>query len=135
MAPVVTLKQLLLYILIKMSRHICTATLPGLKRDVLPIVPTSKSFKIKMDVQAVTSKVTTITKTVRWLQFPITPAYAFTDYRSQGQTIKLVIVDITTPLDGRRLSLFNLYVALSPIPFTYQAHLHTVIWLYLFFLL
>ncbi|KIM54526.1 hypothetical protein SCLCIDRAFT_1221915, partial [Scleroderma citrinum Foug A] len=38
-------------------------------------------------------------------QFPVTPAYAFTDYRSQGQTI---------PHSAHRgLSLFNLYVALS----------------------
>ncbi|KIM70349.1 hypothetical protein SCLCIDRAFT_36977, partial [Scleroderma citrinum Foug A] len=39
-------------------------------------------------------------------------AYAFTDYRSQGQTIPYVIVDIANPPTGG-LSLFNLYVALS----------------------
>ncbi|KIM60689.1 hypothetical protein SCLCIDRAFT_1216599, partial [Scleroderma citrinum Foug A] len=45
-------------------------------------------------------------------QFPVTPAYAFTDYRSQGQTILHVIVNIASlPTGG--LSLFNLYVALS----------------------
>ena len=38
--------------------------------------------------------------------------YAFTDYRSQGQTILYVIVDIASPPTGT-LSLFNLYVALS----------------------
>ncbi|KIM60952.1 hypothetical protein SCLCIDRAFT_123129 [Scleroderma citrinum Foug A] len=42
----------------------------------------------------------------------MTAAYAFTDYRSQGQTIPAVIVDIVTPPTGG-LSLFNLYVALS----------------------
>ncbi|KZT06428.1 uncharacterized protein LAESUDRAFT_653477 [Laetiporus sulphureus 93-53] len=36
----------------------------------------------------------------------MTAAYAFTDYRSQGQTITYVIVDITTP-PGGRMSLFN----------------------------
>jgi len=41
-----------------------------------------------------------------------TAAYAFTDYRSQGQTILYVIVDIASP-PSRGLSLFNLYVALS----------------------
>ena len=42
----------------------------------------------------------------------MTPAYAFMDYRSQGQTILHVIVDIASlPTGG--LSLFNLYVALS----------------------
>ena len=42
----------------------------------------------------------------------MTPAYAFTDYRAQGQTIPYVIVDIATPPTGG-LNLFNLYVALS----------------------
>ncbi|KIM52990.1 hypothetical protein SCLCIDRAFT_1223254, partial [Scleroderma citrinum Foug A] len=41
-------------------------------------------------------------------QFPVTPAYAFMDYRSQGQTIPHVIVDIASPPTGG-LSLFNLY--------------------------
>jgi ATP-dependent exoDNAse (exonuclease V) alpha subunit len=39
-------------------------------------------------------------------------AYAFTDYRAQGQTIPHVIVDIASPPMGT-LSVFNLYVALS----------------------
>ncbi|OAX36992.1 hypothetical protein K503DRAFT_694053, partial [Rhizopogon vinicolor AM-OR11-026] len=30
----------------------------------------------------------------------ITPAYAFTDYRSQGQTISHTIIDIGTPPTG-----------------------------------
>ncbi|KAF9025492.1 hypothetical protein BDZ89DRAFT_953776, partial [Hymenopellis radicata] len=42
----------------------------------------------------------------------ITPAYAFTDYRSQGQTISSVIVDLARPPSGK-LSLFNMYVAPS----------------------
>ncbi|KAJ6621872.1 hypothetical protein B0H10DRAFT_1670315, partial [Mycena sp. CBHHK59/15] len=42
----------------------------------------------------------------------LTGAYAFTDYRSQGQTLPHVFVDIATPPSGG-LSLFNLYVALS----------------------
>jgi hypothetical protein len=45
-------------------------------------------------------------------QFPVTPAYAFTDYRSQGQTLSHVIIDLATPPSGC-LSLFNIYVALS----------------------
>ncbi|KIJ58098.1 hypothetical protein HYDPIDRAFT_34496 [Hydnomerulius pinastri MD-312] len=31
---------------------------------------------------------------------PLTPAYAFTDYRSQGQTISHVLTDISTPPTG-----------------------------------
>ncbi|KAI0054550.1 hypothetical protein BV25DRAFT_1816911 [Artomyces pyxidatus] len=42
----------------------------------------------------------------------MTAAYAFTDYRAQGQTIPHVIVDIASPPSGG-LSLFNLYVSLS----------------------
>ncbi|KAH7925604.1 hypothetical protein BV22DRAFT_1010859 [Leucogyrophana mollusca] len=42
----------------------------------------------------------------------MTAAFAFTDYRSQGQTIPTVLVDIATPPTGG-LNLFNLYVALS----------------------
>ncbi|KIN92634.1 hypothetical protein M404DRAFT_114797, partial [Pisolithus tinctorius Marx 270] len=39
-------------------------------------------------------------------------AYAFTDYRSQAQTIEHCIVDIGTPPSGG-LTPFNAYVALS----------------------
>jgi ATP-dependent exoDNAse (exonuclease V) alpha subunit len=53
-----------------------------------------------------------ITRPVKRRQFPMTAAYTFTDYRSQGQTILLVLVDIASPPNGG-LSLFNLYVALS----------------------
>jgi hypothetical protein len=52
-------------------------------------------------------------KTVHHRQFPVTPVYAFTDYWSQGQTIKSVIVDVAKPPSGSGLSLFNIYVALS----------------------
>ncbi|KAI6116444.1 hypothetical protein F5141DRAFT_1267921 [Pisolithus sp. B1] len=52
-----------------------------------------------------------VTCTVKRRQFPITSAYAFTDYCAQGQTIPYVIVDIARPPTGV-LNLFNLYVAL-----------------------
>ncbi|KIN98835.1 hypothetical protein M404DRAFT_156721 [Pisolithus tinctorius Marx 270] len=45
------------------------------------------------------------------LQLPITPAYAFTDYHAQAQTLKHCIVDISTPPSGQ-LTLFNVYMAL-----------------------
>ncbi|KAG1720743.1 hypothetical protein EDB19DRAFT_1643082, partial [Suillus lakei] len=41
----------------------------------------------------------------------LTPAYSFTDYRSQGQTINNAIIDITTP-PTEALTPFNVYVAL-----------------------
>ncbi|KAJ7789627.1 hypothetical protein B0H14DRAFT_2943928 [Mycena olivaceomarginata] len=42
----------------------------------------------------------------------MTGAYTFTDYRSQGQMIPYVLVNIASPPSGT-LSLFNLYVTLS----------------------
>ncbi|KAG1720148.1 uncharacterized protein EDB91DRAFT_1005431, partial [Suillus paluster] len=42
----------------------------------------------------------------------LTPAYSFTDYRSQGQTINNAIIDIATPPTAG-LTSFNVYVALS----------------------
>ncbi|KAF8137248.1 hypothetical protein EV363DRAFT_1394800 [Boletus edulis] len=49
-------------------------------------------------------------KTVVRSQLPVTPAYAFTDYRSQGQTIRNAIIDIAPPPTGA-LTPFNIYVA------------------------
>jgi hypothetical protein len=54
-----------------------------------------------------------VQRLVRRLQFLITPAYAFTNYRSQGQTLRAAIIDIANPPSGGRLTLFNIYVALS----------------------
>ncbi|KZT08429.1 uncharacterized protein LAESUDRAFT_649386 [Laetiporus sulphureus 93-53] len=45
-------------------------------------------------------------------QYPIIVAYALTDYRSQGQTMKNMFIDMARPPTGK-LSLFNLYVVLS----------------------
>ncbi|KAG9093514.1 hypothetical protein FS749_014258 [Ceratobasidium sp. UAMH 11750] len=111
-STVVTLQHLPLYILVKLARHTHAINLPHLEAGVVPIVPASKNFKITMDVQK-GGQVTQSQRMVRRLQFPITPAYAFTDYRSQGQTIESVIVDITTPPSGKRLTIFNVYVAFS----------------------
>jgi ATP-dependent exoDNAse (exonuclease V) alpha subunit len=50
--------------------------------------------------------------TIERIQFPLTPAYAFTDFKAQGQTIESVIVDLAKPPSGG-LTGFNAYVALS----------------------
>ena len=50
--------------------------------------------------------------TVNRTQLPLTLAYTFTDYRSQGQTFDPVIVDIGPPPCGH-LTPFNICVALS----------------------
>ncbi|KIK81825.1 hypothetical protein PAXRUDRAFT_155178, partial [Paxillus rubicundulus Ve08.2h10] len=51
-------------------------------------------------------------KTVTYRQLPLTPSYAFTDYRSQGQTISAAVIDIGSPPTGQ-LTPFNIYVASS----------------------
>jgi len=89
-------------VLVKLSRT-RAATLPGLDEGVIPIQRVSTKTQIH-----VRGKSRTVTRT----QFPITGAYAFTDYRAQGQTIPYVVIDIASPPTSG-LSLFNLYVALS----------------------
>ncbi|KAJ6501525.1 hypothetical protein C8R47DRAFT_969993 [Mycena vitilis] len=42
----------------------------------------------------------------------MTPAYAFTDYKSQGQTLPRVFIDLEKPPTGK-LTPFSAYVALS----------------------
>ncbi|KAI0310391.1 hypothetical protein OF83DRAFT_1042920, partial [Amylostereum chailletii] len=84
--------------------------LPGLSESVIPIVPVERTFSIVIPNHAGDS---VVTKTVTRRQLPVTPAYAFTNYRSQGQTIPIVVVDIASPARGSPLSLFNVYVALS----------------------
>ena len=77
--------------------------LNGLEAKVIPLVPMERSFSIVAGMNQ---------KTVLRSQLPVTPAYAFTDYRSQGQTIHHAIIDIAPPPTGA-LSPFNVYVALS----------------------
>ncbi|KAI0245741.1 hypothetical protein BJV78DRAFT_1084553, partial [Lactifluus subvellereus] len=79
--------------------------LEDLEENVVPIQPLSTNVQVEMSGMQ-TGKVR---RNVVRRQFPITPAYAFTDYRSQGQTISHVIVDLASPPSGS-LSLFNVYV-------------------------
>jgi len=78
--------------------------LQSLATGVLPITPLVKTFSV---VTASGNKITVARE-----QLPVTPAYAFTDYRSQAQTIEHCIVDLGTPPTGK-LTPFNAYVALS----------------------
>lgn len=50
--------------------------------------------------------------TIHWTQFSLTPAYAFTIFKLQGQTMEHIIVDLARPPTGT-LTGFNAYVALS----------------------
>ena len=105
--PIVTLQHLPSYILVKL-KWICTEQLEGLNEGVIPVEVATHSFQIKVR----TSNSKYITRSVRCRQFPMTAAYGFTDYHSQGQTLPYVIIDIVSPPTGG-LDLFNLYVALS----------------------
>jgi len=69
----------------------------------IPIFPSEVTFTLHSS-----NRDTTITRR----QTAIDIAYAFTDYRSQGQTLEYVIIDIGRPPKGP-LSPFNAYVALS----------------------
>lgn len=90
-------------VLVRLYRTKATQ-IPGLDPGVIPIVPIARKFNLPA------KKGKTRRATRR--QLPITAAYAFTDYRSQGQTIKRVIADIARPPSGG-LTPFNAYVALS----------------------
>jgi hypothetical protein len=107
---VVHLQRLPLYILVKL-RHTRAGKLTGLEECVIPIQPASQTMRIKYVVEGNVE----VTRNVVRKQFPITPAYAFTDYRAQGQTIPCAIADIAPPATGG-LSLFNIYVTLSRVP-------------------
>jgi len=91
------------YVLVHLYRT-KAQTLEGLDDGVVPLAPLMKPFTIRMSDGK--------TKTISRTQLPITPAYAFTDYRSQGQTLERCIIDIGKPPTGE-LTPFNVYVALS----------------------
>ena len=63
--------------------------LDGLEARVLSLMRLTKTLSV------VTTS-SNIKITVTRQQLPITPAYAFTDYRSQAQTIDHCIVDLAT---------------------------------------
>ena len=76
--------------------------LPGLAPGVIPIFPLKRSFNLKGVHKTVVDRE----------QFALTGAYAFTDYKSQGQTIDCALIDLAKPPSGC-LTSFNSYVALS----------------------
>ena len=75
---------------------------PGLANGIIPIFPTHTSFKLGGRSG----------RCVDREQISLTPAYTFTNFKSQGQTIENVVVDLTKPPSGK-LDGFHAYVALS----------------------
>ncbi|KIM63640.1 hypothetical protein SCLCIDRAFT_734374 [Scleroderma citrinum Foug A] len=86
------LQHLPLYILVELQQTWATQ-LTGLEECVIPIEPRTQTFQVKCEQ----SNGQQVTKTVKRRQFPMTAAYAFTDYCSQGQTIPYILIDIATP--------------------------------------
>ena len=103
----VALKNAPLYLLVRLE-HTRVTPLKGLDASVIPVELATKSMQIRV----IDNDGNQPRRAVKRQQFPVTAAYAFTDYHSQGQTIPYIVVDIATPPTGG-LSLFNLYVALS----------------------
>ena len=106
-APIYCLQYLPKYILVKLERT-KISNLSQLDGNVIPIEPMTMSMELNMPGKSAY-------RSIQRTQYPITGAYAFTDYGSQGQTIPYSLVDIGPPPRGT-LSLFNLYVALSRSP-------------------
>jgi ATP-dependent exoDNAse (exonuclease V) alpha subunit len=75
----------------------------GLPKGILPIVPSKLGFSIKIGGRK---------WSINRRQLAMTPAYAFTDYKSQGQTLQHVYIDLQSPPTGK-LTPFSAYVALS----------------------
>ncbi|OJT07430.1 ATP-dependent DNA helicase PIF1 [Trametes pubescens] len=76
---------------------------PELDEDIVPIFPESSSFKCTISVGGKKAP-----KTVSRLQLPLVPAYAYTDYKSQGKSLTRAIVDLASAH-----SLQGVYVMLS----------------------
>jgi PIF1-like helicase len=75
----------------------------GIPPGIIPISPSTHGFSVTVNGEKVK---------IERSQLAVVPAYAFTDYKSQGQTMEYVIVDISRPPSGC-LSPFSVYVALS----------------------
>ena len=78
----------------------------GIEEGLIPITPSTAWFTAKRKGEE--SK----TYKIRRRQYAITPGYGFTDYKSQGQTIENVVIDIGKPPSGK-LSPFGTCVSLS----------------------
>jgi len=99
----ITLKYPPAMILFKPDKE-STLTFPGLPTGIIPLTPS----QFKYTVRGRSGKKYKIERR----QYAMTAGYAFTDYKSQGQTIEYVIIDIGRPPTGS-LSPFSVYVALS----------------------
>ena len=99
--PVVYLKYPPSAVLFAPSNRL-NMTLPNLPRGIVPVFPTHTTYNL----------VGATKTTVDRHQLALTAGYAFTDIKSQGQTMECVVIDLGKPPSGS-LTAFNAYVALS----------------------
>ncbi|PPQ92734.1 hypothetical protein CVT25_015701 [Psilocybe cyanescens] len=78
----------------------------GIEPGLIPLTPSEATFSVKTKGKKKKSML------IKRRQYGITAGYAFTDYKSQGQTIEYVIIDLAKPPTGS-LSPFGVYVAMS----------------------
>ena len=78
---------------------------PGLKEGQIPMFPQDLGFTI-----STTGKLRT---KIHRRQYPLTPAYAFTDHKAQGQTLEYLVADIGPVPEKFGISPLGAYVALS----------------------
>jgi len=96
------LYQLPSYMLVKLLHD------PGMKISIPPLQPSIVPIKtVKFTHNRGHGRSVTLE------QFPVTLAYAITDYKCQGKTFKSVIVDLKTPSGPGSSSPMSAYVQLS----------------------
>jgi hypothetical protein len=83
------------------------ARMQRLEENAIPITP----LRCTIQLNVPTSDGSSVRQNIVRHQLPITAAYAFTDCRSQGQTLPNVLVDLAAPPSGS-FSLFDVYVSL-----------------------
>jgi len=81
----------------------CNIQFDGLDAGLVPILPSKTTFSVTVRNKS---------HSISQRQLALAPAYAFTDYKAQAQTLEYVTIDISQPPSGS-LSPFNAYVALS----------------------
>lgn len=69
----------------------CGIKVDGFDRDIVPIFPVS----VRIEFQASRGE-DMVKKAFVRMQLPLIPAYAYTDFKSQGRTLPRVIVDLVT---------------------------------------
>ncbi|KAF8598282.1 hypothetical protein BDV93DRAFT_561437 [Ceratobasidium sp. AG-I] len=103
-SPVVQLQYPPEYVLVRLDRP-SGIQFTNLADNIVPVVPFERRYTIPANNGKENSS-----KSIVRRQIPLTAAYSFTDYRSQGQTMSAVIVDIGKPPSGG-ITPFNAYVA------------------------